>query len=126
METVRVFGDNALVRQALEDPGAGRILVVDGGSSLRTALVGGNLAALARDNGWAGLVINGCVRDSAEIAGTAIGVKAVGVSPLRPAKTGAGERGIPLSFAGVTFVRGQWLYADADGIVVAESELLPD
>jgi regulator of ribonuclease activity A len=99
---------------------------VDGGASLRTALVGVNLAALARDNGWAGLVVNGCVRDSSEIAGTALGVKALGTSPMRPAKTGAGERGVAVTFAGVTFMPGQWLYADADGIVLSESELPPD
>ncbi len=125
MDTVRALEDNALVRQALEDDGNGRILVVDGGGLLRTALVGGNLAALARDNGWAGLVVNGCVRDSAEIGRTAIGVKALGTSPMRPARIGSGERGTPVKFAGVTFVPGQWLYADADGIVLSESELLP-
>jgi regulator of ribonuclease activity A len=125
VETVRVLEDNALVRQAIEDRGNGRVLVIDGGGSLRTALVGGNLAALARDNGWAGLVIHGCIRDSTEIAATAVGVKALGVSPMRPAKAGRGERGIPVTFAGVTFMPGQWLYADADGIVVSDVELRP-
>jgi regulator of ribonuclease activity A len=126
IETVRVLEDNALVRQTLEGEGAGRVLVVDGGASYRTALVGGNLAALAKENGWAGLVVNGCVRDSAEIAGTKLGVKALGTSPMRPAKAGAGERGVAVTFAGVTFMPGQWLYADADGIVVSESELILD
>jgi regulator of ribonuclease activity A len=126
IETVRVLEDNALIRQALEGHGGGRVLVVDGGASSRTALVGGNLAALAEENGWAGLVINGCVRDSAEIAETKVGVKALGTSPMRPAKAGHGERGISVTFAGVTFVPGHWLYADIDGMVVSDSELIPD
>lgn len=126
IETVRVLENNALVRQALEGDGGGRVLVVDGGASHRTALVGGNLAVLAKENGWAGLVINGCVRDSAEIAVTPLGVKALGTSPMRPAKAGDGERGVPVTFAGVTFVPGHWLYADSDGVVVSESELIPD
>src|SRR5512138_1554236 len=78
IETLRVFEDNALVRETLEQPGEGRVLVVDGGGSRRTALVGGNLAALAARNGWSGLVVHGCIRDSAEIARTPVGVKALG------------------------------------------------
>jgi regulator of ribonuclease activity A len=121
--TLRVFEDNALVRQALELPGGGRVLVVDGGGSLRTALVGGNLAALAHQNGWSGLVVFGCIRDVAEIARTPLGVKALHAVPQRSAKAGAGERGIPVAFAGVTFAPGAWLYADRDGIVVADRKL---
>ena len=124
--TLRVFEDNALVRQALETPGAGRVLVVDGGGSLRSALVGGNLAALAHENGWSGLVVYGCIRDAAEIAGTPVGVKALHAVPRRSAKAGAGERGIPVAFAGVTFAPGAWLYADRDGIVVADRKLADD
>jgi regulator of ribonuclease activity A len=121
--TLRVFEDNALVRQALEMPGGGRVLVVDGGGSLRSALVGGNLAALARENGWSGLVVYGCIRDAAELASTPVGVKALQAVPRRSARAGAGERGVPVAFAGITFTPGAWLYADRDGIVVADRKL---
>jgi regulator of ribonuclease activity A len=124
--TLRVFEDNALVRQALEMPGGSRVLVVDGGGSLRTALVGGNLAALAHQNGWNGLVVYGCIRDAAEIASTPVGVKALHAVPRRSARAGAGERGVPVAFAGVTFTPGAWLYADRDGIVVADRKLVDD
>ena len=124
--TVRVFEDNGLVRQALEMPGGGRVLVIDGGGSLRTALVGGNLAVLAHRNGWSGLVVYGCIRDAAEIASTPIGVKALQAVPRRSAKAGAGERSVPVAFAGVTFAPGAWLYADRDGIVVADRKLADD
>ena len=123
IETLRVFEDNGLVRQTLEGPGQGRVLLVDGGGSLRTALVGGNLAALAHRNGWAGLVVHGCIRDAAEIAATPIGVKALSAIPRKSAKAGAGERGVPVTFAGVTFFPGAHLYADRDGIVVADRNL---
>jgi regulator of ribonuclease activity A len=125
IETLRVYEDNALVRQVLETAGGGRVLVVDGGGSLRTALVGGRLATLARNNGWSGLVVNGCVRDSAEIRKISLGVKALNTSPLGSGKGGAGERGETVSFAGVTFSPGQFLYADDDGVIVAEKRLVP-
>jgi regulator of ribonuclease activity A len=121
--TLRVFEDNALIRQALETPGAGRVLVVDGGGSLRSALVGGNLAALAHENGWSGLIVYGCIRDVGEVARTPVGVKALDAVPRRSAKVGAGERGTSVAFAGVTFAPGAWLYADRDGIVVADRKL---
>jgi len=124
VETLRVFEDNALVRQALETPGRGRVLVVDGGGSHRTALVGGNLAALAHRNGWTGIVVHGCVRDAAEIAGIPIGLKALQAVPRQSAKGGAGERGVPVTFAGLTIVPGFYLYADQDGILVADRDLL--
>jgi regulator of ribonuclease activity A len=123
IETVRVFEDNGLVRQALAKPGRGRVLVVDGGGSLRAALVGGNLAVLAHQNGWSGLVIHGCVRDVGEIATVPVGVKALHAIPRQSGKAGTGERGIPVTFAGVTFTPGAHLYADRDGIVVADKEL---
>jgi regulator of ribonuclease activity A len=123
LETVRVFEDNALVAQVLETVGQGRVLVVDGGGSLACALVGGRLAALAHANGWAGLVINGCIRDAAKIREIPVGVKAINTSPIRSGKTGAGHRGVSLSFAGVTFSPGHYLYADEDGIVVADHSL---
>jgi regulator of ribonuclease activity A len=125
IETLRVSEDNALVAKALEMAGMGRVLVVDGGGSLRCALVGGRLAALANANGWAGLVINGCVRDSAEICEIPVGVRAINASPMRSGKSGAGQQGGTVSFAGVTFSPGHFLYADEDGMVVADHNLTP-
>jgi regulator of ribonuclease activity A len=122
--TVRAPEDNSLVRQALEEPGGGRVLVVDGGGSMRCALLGDQLAELAVKNGWAGVVVNGCVRDSAEIAGMALGVKALGTHPLKSEKRNQGQREVPVRFAGVTFVPGHHLYADADGIVLSGRALL--
>ena len=116
IETLRVFEDNTLVRQALESKGRGRVLVVDGGGSLRCALVGGRLAALARDNGWAGVVLNGCIRDCVEIRQVPVGVKALNSAPLRSEKkNSSGEGGVTLTFAGVSFAPGHYLYADEDG-----------
>ena len=124
IETLRVFEDNALVRQVLESPGQGRVLVVDGGGSLRSALVGARLAALAHDNGWAGLVLNGCIRDSADTRTVPIGIKALSTCPMRSGKTGAGARSVPVTFAGVTFSPGHFVYADGDGLVVAQRSLV--
>jgi regulator of ribonuclease activity A len=124
IETLRVHDDNALVHDVLAAEGRGRVLVVDGGGSLRCALFGGRLAALAQINGWSGVVVNGCVRDCPEIAATAIGVKALQLSPRRSGKTGAGERSVALNFAGVTLRPGGYLYADEDGVIVAERDLL--
>ena len=124
IETVRVFEDNTLVRQVLETAGEGRVLVVDGGGSVRCALLGGQLAALAHENGWSGVVVHGCIRDSAELADIPVGVKALHAVPMKSGKTGAGQRGIPVSFAGVTFVPGAYLYADRDGILVSDRDLL--
>lgn len=123
--TLRLFEDNVLLRGTLTEPGAGRVLVVDGGGSLRCALLGDQLAALGLGNGWAGAVIYGCVRDSAVLATLDFGVKALGVHPLRSSKRGQGERGVPVRFAGVTFRSGDYIYADSDGLVVA-SRPLPD
>ncbi len=116
--TVKVFEDNVLVRKALEEDGEGRVLVVDGGGSLRCALVGDRLAALARDNGWAGLIVFGCIRDTAAIATLEVGVKALAAHPKKSDKRGEGQREVPVSFAGVTFTPGQHVYADGDGVVV--------
>ncbi len=125
IETVRVLEDNALVRQALESKGRGRVLVVDGGGSLRSALVGDRLAALAHANGWAGLLINGCVRDSEKLRRVPLGIRARATIPRRGGKSGAGERGVPVTFAGVAFIPGHFLYADADGVLVSPRNLLP-
>jgi regulator of ribonuclease activity A len=124
IETVRVFEDNSLVRQALETEGRGRVLVVDGGGSLRCALVGGRLAALGRGNGWSGLLINGCVRDSAELRRIPVGVRALNTAPVASRKDGKGQIGTEVTFAGVSFSPGQFLYADEDGILLADRNLL--
>lgn len=120
VSTVQCFEDNSLVRAALESPGAGRVLVIDGGGSQRTALVGGKLAALAQHNGWAGIVVDGCVRDRAELAACAVGIRALALCPMPPAKRGAGQRDVPVRVQGVWIRPGEWLGADADGIVVLE------
>jgi regulator of ribonuclease activity A len=124
IETLRVFEDNRLVRETLETKGLGRVLVVDGGGSLRAALVGSRLAALAHSNGWAGLVIYGCVRDSAEIGRVPLGIRALATTPRRSGKAGQGDRGGTVTFAGVAFTPEQYLFADADGILVASRNLL--
>jgi regulator of ribonuclease activity A len=124
IETLRVHEDNSLVRETLETPGRGRVLVVDGGGSLRCALVGGRLAGLAQSNGWSGVIVNGCVRDSVEIRQLRVGIRALNAVPMRGGKNGAGERGGTLSFAGVTFAPGRFIYADTDGLLVAERDLL--
>jgi regulator of ribonuclease activity A len=122
--TLKVFEDNALVRTLLEEPGNGRVLVIDGGGSMRCALVGGNLAKMGVDNGWQGLIVNGCIRDSDEIGGLPIGVKALGTHPRKSEKgLHTGHRDRAVVFAGVTFRNGQWLYADADGVLVSEVPL---
>lgn len=118
--TLKVFEDNALVRATLERPGEGRVLVVDGGGSLRCALVGGQLGQLALRHGWAGLLVNGCVRDRAELAALALGVKALAAHPRRSEKgLHSGQADRVVEFAGVRFAPGDWLYADRDGVVVA-------
>lgn len=122
--TLKVFEDNALVRSALEEKGEGRVLVVDGGGSMRCALVGGNLGQLAVENGWAGIVVYGCVRDCAELGGQAVGVKALAAHPRKSEKgLHSAHRDRPVSFAGVTFRPGAWLYADVDGIVVSDRKI---
>ena len=121
IETVRVLEDDALVRRILEGEGRGRVLVVDGQGSFRSALIGGRLAALASANGWAGLIVNGCVRDVGEIAAVPLGVKALAACPRPPAKRGTGEQGVPVSFAGITFTPGDRVWGDPDGLVVADA-----
>jgi regulator of ribonuclease activity A len=123
IETLKLREDNALVRRVLETPGRGRVLVVDGEGSLRSALVGGQLAALAAENDWRGIVVHGAVRDAAELAAAATGIKALALSPRKSGKAGTGAQGVPVSFAGVTFTPGHFLWADADGMVVAERDL---
>ena len=120
ISTVKCHEDNSLVRQALEEPGDGRVLVVDGGGSMRCALLGDMLATLAEENDWAGLVVNGCIRDSGEIRSIDIGVKALATHPRKSVKRGVGERDVSVHFAGIDFLPDEHLYADSDGIVVAK------
>eukprot|EP00898_Chlorokybus_atmophyticus_P009148 jgi/Chlat1/9234/Chrsp99S08510 len=124
ISTVRVADDNSLVRAALETSGEGRVLVVDGGASTRCALLGDQLAHLAVEHGWVGIIVHGCIRDSAEVHTMPLGVKALNTHPRKSIKRGLGERDVPVSFAGVTFVPGHFVYADEDGIVVAERDFL--
>ena len=121
--TVRVFEDNSLVREALAEPGEGRVLVVDGGGSMRCALLGDNLAALGRDNGWSGVVVYGCVRDAADLRGIDIGVRALNTHPLKSVKKGEGARDVAVSFGGISIRPGDVLYADEDGIIVSAEPL---
>lgn len=115
--TVRCFQDNALLKSILSTPGGGGVLVVDGGGSVHTALSGDVIAQLAVDNGWAGLVINGAVRDSDLLAELDLGVKAVGTTPRKSSKTGAGERDVHITFGGATFRGGDHLWSDNDGVI---------
>jgi regulator of ribonuclease activity A len=123
VSTVRCFEDNSRIKEAVEGPGQGRILIVDGGGSRRHALFGGNLGKAAVKNGWAGVIIYGCIRDSAELGGMKLALRALGTMPLRSEKRGDGERDVPVRFAGVTFRPGDYVYADEDGIVVAREPL---
>jgi regulator of ribonuclease activity A len=124
--TVRVHDDNALVRARLSTAGEGRVLVVGGGGSVACALVGDRLGELAVASGWRGIVIHGCVRDSAALAGLSLGVRALATNPRRSGKGGEGEHDVELHFAGVTWKPGAWLYADPDGIVLSEYPLTVD
>jgi regulator of ribonuclease activity A len=121
--TLKLFEDNGLVRQALESPGGGRVLVIDGGGSLRRALVGDQLAALAVKNGWTGIVVYGCIRDSRAIGEMDLGVLALDTHPQKTVKKNQGEANVAVSFGGVTFRPGEWLYADEDGVLVSVSAL---
>ena len=118
VSTVKCFEDNSAVREAVSSPGEGRVLVVDGGGSLRRALLGGNLGAAAAKNGWAGVVIDGCVRDVAELAQCAVGIKALAAMPLPTDKRNEGQRDVAVQVRGVWIRPGDWLVADEDGIVV--------
>jgi regulator of ribonuclease activity A len=123
VETVKVFESNPLIRDFIEQPGDGRVLVVDGGGSLRCALVGDVMATIAAENGWHGLVIFGCIRDAMELEQIPIGIKALATNPARSAKRPEGLSQVPVRFGGVEFRSGQYLYADTDGIVVADRPL---
>jgi regulator of ribonuclease activity A len=123
VRTVKVYEDNVRVRAALETPGDGAVLVVDGGGSLRCALVGGLLGELAVKNGWSGIVVFGCIRDGAELATMDLGIKAIATHP-RKSERGlhGGASDVPVEFGGVRITPGDWLVADADGVVVLAAE----
>jgi regulator of ribonuclease activity A len=121
--TIKCFEDNSLVRTLVAEPGDGRVLVVDAGGSLRRAVLGDLLAQKAVQNGWSGVLVYGCIRDSAEIGKMALGVKALATHPLKTDKRGEGQRGISVRFAGVVFRPDDWLYADEDGVIVARRRL---
>lgn len=121
--TLKIFEDNTLVREVFGEDGKGKVLVIDGGGSLRCALIGDQLAILARKNGWEGAVVYGCIRDSGDINQIDIGVRAINTHPLKSVKKGAGDRNIQVTFGGVTFRPGEWIYADEDGVIVAPSAL---
>lgn len=116
--TVLCLEDNSRVREAVGEPGAGRVLVVDGGASLQCALLGDLLGEKAVANGWSGVVVNGCIRDSRRLGELALGVMARATHPRRSEKRGHGDRDVPVRFAGVTFHPGDFLYADEDGLIV--------
>ena len=117
--TLKVFEDNSLVREAFAENGEGKVLVIDGGGSMRCALVGDQIAILAEKNAWEGVVVYGCIRDSADINGINIGVRALNTHPQKSIKKGAGDRDIAVTFGGVTFNPGEFLYADDDGVLVS-------
>lgn len=122
--TVQCFEDNTQVKAAVDSEGLGRVLVVDAGASLWRAVVGGNLAAAAARNGWAGLVVNGCVRDLAELRAADVGIYALGHVPMPTIKRDQGLRDVPVQIQGVWVRPGDWLAADEDGIVIAEQALV--
>ena len=123
IETVKTFEDNSLVHAMLERPGQGKVLVIDGEGSKRCALVGGDLAQSAVANGWSGIIVNGCIRDVGEIDALPIGVRALATHPVKSAKNDYGESNVTVTFGGVTFTPGHFVYADADGVVISPTRL---
>jgi regulator of ribonuclease activity A len=123
VRTVKSLEDNALIKQTLSTAGAGAVLVIDGSASLRSAMVGDVIAGLGEKNGWAGLVIWGAVRDTVALGDLDMGIKALGSNPWRSGKKGTGQVDVPVTFGGVEFRPGNWLYSDEDGILVSDREL---
>lgn len=121
--TLKCFEDNSLIKERLATPGQGKVLVVDGGGSLRRALLGDMIAASAADNGWEGVILYGCVRDVCQLAETDLGVQALAAIPLKTARKGVGEADVAVTFGGVTFRPGEYVYADDNGVVVAPRPL---
>lgn len=122
--TFKVFEDNSLIKQALEnDNGSGKVMIIDGGASVRCALVGGNIAKAGTQNGWEGIIVDGCVRDTGEINELNIGIRALAAMPLRSLKKGAGERDLGVHIQGVRVNPNDWVYVDADGVVISPKAL---
>ncbi|HAS6349615.1 ribonuclease E activity regulator RraA [Vibrio sp. IRLE0018] len=124
--TVKCFEDNTLIRETLEQDGVGRVLLVDGGGSLRRALVDGELAAIAEENEWEGIVIYGCVREVDELEEMNIGIQALASIPVGASSQGVGEVDVPVNFGGVTFLPEDYLYADTTGILLSQEPLSAD
>ncbi|MBT8081088.1 MAG: ribonuclease E activity regulator RraA [Gammaproteobacteria bacterium] len=123
VRTVKCLNDNSVFRELLNEPGNGGVIVVDGQGSTEKALMGDMLAAKGAANGWSGVIIHGVIRDSAEIAGIEIGVKALGTNPAKSIKEGKGEVDCPVEFGGVRFEPGAWVYCDADGVLVSPKDI---
>lgn len=123
ISTVKCFEDNSLVADAVEETGEGRVLVVDGGGSMRCGLLGDNLAAKAANNGWQGVIVYGCIRDIDTIGTIELGVQALATNPLKSVKRGIGERDVTVAFHGASFEPGQFVYADNNGIIVSPGAL---
>jgi regulator of ribonuclease activity A len=123
IQTIKCFEDNSFVRKALEQNGEGKVLVVDGGGSMRCALLGDMLGELAVKNKWKGIIIYGCIRDSAAMEHLELGVKALDTMPLKSNKRNEGQENIPVRFSGVDFIPGEFVYCDEDGIIVSKEEL---
>lgn len=124
IETVRCLEDAGLIRSCLAEPGRGRVLVVDAGGCRRVAVLGDKMAALGLGNGWAGVLVNGAIRDCEALGRIDFGVLALGAVPIRGGLHGAGERGVELAFAGIAFRSGDYVYADADGILISDVGLM--
>jgi regulator of ribonuclease activity A len=124
IQTLKCFEDNSLLKKIVSAPNDASILVVDAGGSMRCAMVGDLIAALAVENGWHGIIINGCIRDSVALSQIPIGIMALGTNPKKSTKLDLGDAGIPITFAGTRFESGDYLYADEDGIVVANRDLV--
>ncbi len=122
--TIKCFEDNSVVKKLVDEPGQGRVIVMDGGGSLRRAILGDMLAANAAKNGWSGLLINGCIRDCDEISGIDLGVKALNTHPMKTEKRGLGDLNVPVSFAGHTISPGDYLYSDNNGVLISNKPLL--
>lgn len=122
--TVKCFEDNSIVKEQVSLPGQGRVMVVDGGGSMRNALLGDMLAEKAAENGWEGLIIYGCIRDVDVIRQTKLGVQAISTHPRKTEKRGIGDLNIPVTFGGITFVPGQYVYADNNGVIIAPTKLI--
>ncbi|QWP78504.1 ribonuclease E activity regulator RraA [Lysobacter sp. K5869] len=123
VSTIKAYEDNSRVREAVAEPGAGRVLVIDGGGSSRRAMLGDLLAAQAVENGWIGVIVFGAIRDSAAIGAMDLGVKALGTCPRKTDKRGQGQRDVALAFGGVNIRAGDWVCADEDGVVFADEAL---